>query len=344
MKTTLKRYRKLKILIVKFGALGDVVRTSYFAKYIKEKSEDVEIYWITSFESFNLLRYNPFIDHLTQNFSDLSNINFDLIYSLDDEVEIVEKVNILNTKKLTGAYIENQKLTYTNDVSQWFDMGIISKFGKRKADSLKKHNKKSHSEIFSKIFKTCLPEPNFYIHENYYGWVKNIISNNIFYIGINPFAGVRWPSKSLSNKEYLRLIDLLDRLSSRTNINVCILLFGIDGNHIINENIIKKNNFKNVVAINTKASSLHFAALIDKIGVLITSDSLALHLAAAQGTPFVSFFTATSAAEIDTFGIGSKLISSSKDYCSYKSNASNKEIYAKDLYHCTLELLDLQIE
>ena len=132
MKTTLKRYRKLKILIVKFGALGDVVRTSYFAKYIKEKSEDVEIYWITSFESFNLLRYNPFIDHLTQNFSDLSNINFDLIYSLDDEVEIVEKVNILNTKKLTGAYIENQKLTYTNDVSQWFDMGIISKFGSGK--------------------------------------------------------------------------------------------------------------------------------------------------------------------------------------------------------------------
>jgi heptosyltransferase-2 len=65
--------------------------------------------------------------------------------------------------------------------------------------------------------------------------------------------------------------------------------------------------------------------------LLISSDSLALHLGIAQRVPFVAFFAPTSAAEIDDFGLGVKITSTSTDYCSYKKDADNSSLTADRL-------------
>jgi heptosyltransferase-2 len=61
---------------------------------------------------------------------------------------------------------------------------------------------------------------------------------------------------------------------------------------------------------------------------LISSDSLALHLAIAQDVPFTAFFSPTSAVEIDDWGIGTKVASTAPDYCSYRKDADNRSITA----------------
>ena len=38
----------MKILIVKTGALGDVVRSTFLAQALKQKYKGCEIYWLTS--------------------------------------------------------------------------------------------------------------------------------------------------------------------------------------------------------------------------------------------------------------------------------------------------------
>jgi len=65
---------------------------------------------------------------------------------------------------------------------------------------------------------------------------------------------------------------------------------------------------------------------------VISSDSLALHLAISQGIPNLSFYAPTSANEIDTFGTGIKVKSLSKDYCSYRPDADNSSITAIRIY------------
>ena len=54
------------LLIVKHGALGDVVRTAYFAKPLARKTinteNDTRIFWLTSQSALPLLRFNPYID------------------------------------------------------------------------------------------------------------------------------------------------------------------------------------------------------------------------------------------------------------------------------------------
>ena len=54
----------MKILIVKYGALGDVVRTSYILRGIVEKYSNVSITWLTSKVAKDLLRFNHNIDNI----------------------------------------------------------------------------------------------------------------------------------------------------------------------------------------------------------------------------------------------------------------------------------------
>ena len=45
-----------EILIIKTGALGDVVRTSYFVKFIKEAYINCELYWYTSSFAIDIIK------------------------------------------------------------------------------------------------------------------------------------------------------------------------------------------------------------------------------------------------------------------------------------------------
>jgi heptosyltransferase-2 len=51
-----------------------------------------------------------------------------------------------------------------------------------------------------------------------------------------------------------------------------------------------------------------FAALIEQCKVIVTSDSLAVHTAAARKVPAVVLFGPTSAAEIELYGRGTKIV------------------------------------
>ena len=50
-----------------------------------------------------------------------------------------------------------------------------------------------------------------------------------------------------------------------------------------------------------------FAALIDQCSVVVTSDSLAVHVTAARKKPAVVLFGPTSSAEIELYGRGTKI-------------------------------------
>jgi heptosyltransferase-2 len=52
--------------------------------------------------------------------------------------------------------------------------------------------------------------------------------------------------------------------------------------------------------------------------VVVTSDSLALHLAVALRRRVVAFFYPTSAAEIELCGRGVKIVGEGRSYCSYE--------------------------
>src|SRR4030095_1234830 len=86
---------------------------------------------------------------------------------------------------------------------------------------------------------------------------------------------------------------------------------------------------------------LEFAGLVGLCDTLLVSDSLALHLAVALSVRVVAFFAPTSAAEIELYGRGEKVVSTAPDACSYRRDADTSTLTPDRLAAAVLEQLAL---
>jgi heptosyltransferase-2 len=320
----------MHVLIVKHGALGDVVRTSYFAKPLKDRhGAALRLSWITATTAVPLLQFHPALDDIWTTFDEARAFAFDKVYSLDDDMMALESVAGLATRSLTGAYLNAERqAAYTDDAAEWFDMGLLSRFGKSRADALKKSNQQSHAEIFARIFGVPRALPRFYGDPAMEEWALSWIGNARPAIGLNPFAGGRWPSKQLPLDALRALIGALLHGETPFGSNCHVVLLGAGEDHALNASLVAEFDTKRLRAANTDDSPLRLAALVKFLDYLVTSDSLPMHLALSQGVRTLAFFAPTSAAEIDDFGILTKLASLSRDYCSYNPCADNTSITA----------------
>ena len=135
----------MKILILKLNATGDVVRTTPLLRCLHG-----EITWITARNNLSLL------DGLKGNlrslcWEDRESIRgdeYDLVINLEDETELAAFVKSIRHRQLFGAYMNgSNKISYTEDSRRWFDMSLISVYGKREADSLKFQNRRTYQEL-----------------------------------------------------------------------------------------------------------------------------------------------------------------------------------------------------
>lgn len=318
------------ILIVKCGALGDVIRTAYCLPGIHHKYLDCRLYWFTAPPSFDLLRFNPYVDEIiTDSFKagKLAEVFFDVVVSLDDEKEILQSVGSLKHGEMIGAYLADGEPAYSESAAEWFNMGLISRYGKERADTLKRNNQREHNEIFASMLDIEIKEPIFFNSRLKEEKAARMFDHAFFNIGINSGAGSRWKSKQLALEETIALIEVILALRIEGKKTRVYLLGGKEEEE---RHSILKERFRcdRLVDTGNNNSILEFAALVKNCGYVISSDSLALHLAISQRVRNLSYFAPTSAAEIGTFGYGAKVVSLADDYCSYKKDADNSTITA----------------
>ena len=142
----------MKILIIKLGALGDVVRTTVLLNEL-----DGEIHWLTSqlarplLNSQKIKRIYSFENEKEKD--ELKDIEFDLVLSLDEEEEPLRFLNNLKVKKLIGHFFnEKNQVDYTPECNYWLDMSFISKrFSRQEADKLKFLNQKTIPQILIEL-------------------------------------------------------------------------------------------------------------------------------------------------------------------------------------------------
>jgi heptosyltransferase II len=327
----------MKLLFIKLGALGDVVRSSYFLPGLRKKlGASAQITWITSERAVPLLKNHPEINLLltaegiANKTTPWGKQHFDWVISLDDEAGACKLLDGQTWTKLTGAFVRDGSVDYSADAAPWFDMGLISHLGKTKADELKKINQKSHDEIFAGILEIEVAGTQFYNSPAASGEACELLNGKSdYYIGLNLTAGDRWQSKQLERPQAEILINNL------TKAGYPLMLLGGPEDIKQTQWLAEKTGCPLLPPVRLEV----FAAVVGHLKALITADTMALHLAIAQRIPSVSFFAPTSAAEINTFGTGIKIKSLSPDYCNYKSNADNSSITASRLLEAFADLM-----
>jgi heptosyltransferase-2 len=258
----------MTILIVKLGATGDVVRTTSLLRALNG-----EITWLTAAKNVVLLQdVQPNVRCFSWEQRELArDMNYDLVINLEDSVEIGQFLQTLKFTQLFGAYLdEANTLRYTDDSRRWFDLSLISVYGRQQADKLKLQNRHTYQELIFdglglkfKGEKYVLPKPK-----------DTTLRGDI---AIAPEAGPVWPMKNWAYYKDLKL-----KLEARgLKVNV----------------------------LPVRASLLEHLGDVRNHRCLVGGDSLPMHMALGSDTRCVSLFTCTSPWEIYDYGIQTKLVS-----------------------------------
>ena len=258
----------MNALIIKLGATGDVVRTTTLLHRLKGN-----VTWITAAKN------KVFVDGIRDGlrcftWEDRRNAadrKYDLAINLEDTMDVGEYLRGIEADRAFGAYLtEHNQLRYSDDSRQWFDLSLISVYGKEQADRLKAKNRRTYQELVFEGLgyhfageEYLLPEP-----------VPTDLKGDV---AIAPEAGPVWPMK-----KWAYFDELKDALEAR----------GLKVNYL-----------------RTRPSLLEHLADVRNHRCLVSGDSLPMHLALGTRTRCVSIFTCTSPWEIYGYGIQTKIVS-----------------------------------
>jgi heptosyltransferase II len=293
-----------KIVIIKTGATGDVVRTTVLLHLYRND----DITWVTArhniavlpFKQPNLSRVIAFDDVAG---SGLLEQHFDRVISLDDDEKCAKLASAFNAAAIFGAYWDG-KVVYTEDSSEWFDMGLSSRFGKVRADEIKWENKDSYQEILFRMLGYTFKGEEYLIPENI------LPAGDGKTIGIEARAGLRWPTKVWNRYEDLAV--MLNKAGYKTV--------------FFEERELLKDYMQDIA--NTS--------------LLISGDTLAMHIGLALKIPVVAIFTCTSAVEIYGYNRMEKLVSPHLKEAFYKTTyipEAVESISLDSVYHAVQKCL-----
>lgn len=269
----------MNVLIAKLGATGDVVRTTTLLSHFTG-----HVTWVTEAKNASLLHgIHQDLRCLTwEERAAAADRSYDLIVNLEDTLDVAQFIKTIDHRQLYGAYVDSQnKLRCSADAKPWFDLSLISDYGREKADQLKLQNRRTYQDlVFSGLGLKFtgqpyrLPAP-----------AKTDLSGDI---AVAREAGAVWPMK---NWAYYDL--LIDRLRAEG----------------LKVNVLQK-----------RPTLLEHLGDVANHRCVVGGDSLPMHFALATNTHCVALFNCTSPWEIYEYGLLTKLTSPLLSEFFYKRN------------------------
>jgi ADP-heptose:LPS heptosyltransferase len=253
----------IKILILRFSSIGDIVLTTPVVRVLKEQLEETEIHYFSKPAYREILEANPHIDkvhllqeNLSEQLKKLDKENFDFIIDLHNNIRTHQvksrlkspyfSLNKLNFKKWLLVNFKINKLPDKHIVDRYFDT----------LDLLDVEPDKKGLEYFfrpeDEIDIKKLPE---FLHEKYIGFA----------------IGAKHETKKLTQSKIEDIISNLDHP---------VILLG-DKNDEETGDIIAGNLPGKVYNACGKFSINQSASLVKQSSLMITHDTGLMHVAAA---------------------------------------------------------------
>lgn len=299
---------RFRILIVKLAAVGDVLRTTSILPALKRKYEGVEITWITKASAAPLLRDNPLIDRVLTVEEGclpyLQNEEFDLGICLDADRESATLHSLARCKDRRGFVCDSTGRVRPVDerAVEWWEMGLN--------DQKKKANRKTYQHIMYEICGLDLPTapPQLSLNGSANAFAQKFLAAHPVLqscrriVGVNTGGGGRWQYKKWTLEGYVGFIALM----RKRHPDVGLVIVGGPEEVEWNKRILERVG-DSVVDAGCGNTLMEFAALISTFDLLLTSDSLAMHIGVALHKPTVVLVGPTSPWELDVFGKGAIL-------------------------------------
>lgn len=323
-------YKKtsLNILIIKLGAIGDVIRTTPLLRKLRNVHPDANIYWLTySPEILSAEWIDNIVKVTPENLEIIKAIHFDWLINLDkDKLAIALTKNIKAQKKsgfTMDKYGNAQPISNKAEEHKWIT-GIFN--------DISKQNTKHYVQ---EIFEICEFTFN---DEEYVLEIKNEnhkweIDKSKKIIGLNTGCGGRWTSRLWPSEYWIELAMNLKKNGYE------VIFLGGEQEHEKNLMLSEKSGGKYFGHFKLDK----FISLVNECDLVVTAVTMAMHIAVGLRKQTIIFNNIFNKNEFYLYGRGEVIEPDPKCDCYYSPvcpHDSMKNIKVKRVSDSTLKLLE----
>lgn len=297
-----------RILIVNLDAMGNVLVTTGLLAPLKRKYPRSTISWITLANAAPLLRNHPDIDRVfvwePENWLILGQMKFDLVLNIDKSRRSCAFTSGLRAGKKMGFGLnrDGAVVPLNREALENYRLGLN--------DHLKfRVNRKTVPQIQCEQFGLRYRRDPYrvFLDDEERLWTAAFrrqagIADGDFVVGFNTGCSELYPNKKMTIDQH---VELLRRLGDLPGLR--LLLAGGPEDTMRNVEIARRAG-PAVISTPTTEGVRRGLCAIDLCDLVISGDSFGMHAAVALGKKVVVWFGVSSAAEIDLYDRGAKLV------------------------------------
>ncbi len=304
---------KSRVLLVHLGALGAVVRSTALLPAIRTKYPEAHITWVTDGPAEMLLKGHPLVDQVIVANADgvlaLSVLSFDVALVIDKSMKAAGILRATHAREVfgftadaaTGAIIpsnEAARKLWEIGLSDHLKFNVNRKpetqlvhealeLGPWKRDRYSLHlNETEQTEVMKRRFLWSL-------------------AGRRSIIGINTGCASTIAAKKLSVEGHVKLLLEIERIHyAQHGENASIVLLGGGEDTIRNREIASRSSALGLLVTESETENGLRDGMVSvaSCDVVVSGDSLGLHMAIGFHKPVVAWFGPTCAHEIDLYG------------------------------------------
>ena len=277
-----------RILIIKLGALGDVIRTTPLLHKLKDVEPSAEIWWLTLAPDILPKGIDVVLPYTAQSLATLSATQFDILYCLDKDKEACALAATLTARVKKGFTLDNGKpVPIDSSATHKYLTGLF--------DDISQANTKSYQQ---EIFEICGFEfsGERYIMPEFEEFQWNFPRGKKI-VGLNTGCGGRWTSRLWAQENWVSLSKKLITAGYQP------LLLGGEQEHKKNLEIARDSG-----ALYPGHFPLRqFANEVNQCDLVVTAVTMAMHFTIGLGKKIVLFNNIFNKHEFELYGNGTIL-------------------------------------
>lgn len=305
---------KEKILIIKLGATGDVIRTTPILHPLKKQFPNSKIFWLTLSPSIVPDAVDMILDFNLANIEYLKAEKFDLLINLDKDKEACALANLINSKEKKGFILKNGVPSPANSLAEHkYLTGIF--------DDYSKQNTKNYLVEMFEIIGFEYKDEKYILPDFKLLNVSWNLDNKKKVIGLNTGCGGRWTSRLWKDEYWISLA------KSLLQNNYEVVFLGGEQEDEKNKMFAEKSGGKYFGHFSLEK----FINLVDNCDLVVTAVTMAMHITLGLNKKIVLFNNIFNKHEFELFGLGEIIEPEKECKCFYKPTCTNSDYRCMDL-------------